>query len=218
MDVKEISTEYCLRGFIEVRRSVISHGLHEGGMSPPIVREHACAGPVVAVLPYDPDQDRVVMVRQFRIGAWAAGLPPAPWDIVAGIRDGEESLEQAARRELREETGCDAVRLHPIGNFLTAPHVSSEKLGMLCAQVRAFDGERRCGVEAEGEDILAACLEFGAALDLLKAAELPLWAAMGLQWLECHRSRLRATWRTRAGEESGPGLDGQPASVAAGPS
>jgi len=195
MDVKEISTECCFRGFIEVRRSVISHSLHDGGMSPPIVREHTGTGPVVAVLPYDPEQDRVILIRQFRVGAWAAGLSSAPWDIVAGICDEEESLERAARRELTEETGCEAIEFHPIGHFLTAPHVSSEKLAMLCARVHAFAGERQCGIRAEGEDILAACHKFRAALDLVEAGYLPLWAAMALQWLESHRSRLREAWR-----------------------
>jgi len=195
MDVEQLSTETCFSGFIEVRRTVISHRLHGGGMSAPLVREHARTGPVVAVLPYDPAQDRVVLVRQFRIGAWAAGAPPAPWDIVAGIVHDDEAVEDAARRELEEETGCASAALVPIGRFLTAPHVSSERLTLLCAQVHAFEGERHCGVEAEGEDILATCLDLRAAQGLIDAGDLPLWAAMALQWLASHRARLRALWR-----------------------
>jgi len=79
MDVKQIGQETCYRGFLKLYRSTVSHGLHIGGMSSPIVREHAHSGPVVAVLPYDPLHDRVILIRHFRVGAWAAGSDPAPW-------------------------------------------------------------------------------------------------------------------------------------------
>lgn len=191
MKVSLISEERCFRGFLEVRRSVVSHSLHGGGMSQPVQREHARSGPVVAVLPYDPLRDQVVLIRQFRIGAWAAGQPPAPWDIVAGVCAEAEDSASAARRELEEETGCTALAIHPIGNFLTAPHVSAERLTLVCAQVSAFAGERLCGLPAEGEDILATCFDYRAALALLDSGGMPLWAAMALQWLESNRGRLR---------------------------
>ncbi|MFZ4537219.1 NUDIX domain-containing protein [Propionivibrio sp.] len=194
MEVSLIAEESCHRGFLEVRRSLISHTLLRGGMSEPIRREYARSGPVVAVLPYDPVRDQVVLIRQFRIGAWAAGHYPAPWDIVAGISDDKEDIEAAARRELEEETGCAALRIQPIGKFLTAPHVSSERLCLVCAQISAFAGERHCGLPAEGEDILALPFACAEAFALLSTGELPLWAAMALQWLQFNRDALREAW------------------------
>lgn len=194
MDVKKIAQETCYRGFLKLYRSTVSHALYSGGMSSPIVREHAHSGPVVAVLPYDPLHDRVILIRQFRVGAWAAGSDSAPWDIVAGIRDGEESAETAAGRELLEETGCEALGFETIGEFLTAPHVSSERLNLLCARVRAFDGERQCGLPEEGEDIFAASLSIDEAMAILAAGNFPLWAAMALQWLKSNRIQLKTLW------------------------
>ena len=194
MDVRELSSECCFKGFLEVRRSVISHTLHQGGMSPSLTREHARSGPVVGVLPYDPQEDRVVLIRQFRIGAWGAGADPAPWDIVAGIHEPQESAEAAAARELLEETGCRALALRTIGTFLTAPHVSSEQLTLYCARVRAFSGQRCLGVHEEGEDILADTLASQQAFLLVGSQELPLWTAMALQWLQVNRDQLRSAW------------------------
>ena len=39
----------------------------------------------------------------------------APWSIPKGLPDPDESLEQAARRETREETGIEAGALEPLG-------------------------------------------------------------------------------------------------------
>jgi predicted NUDIX family NTP pyrophosphohydrolase len=39
----------------------------------------------------------------------------APWSIPKGLADADEELEDAARRETREETGVTAGRLTPLG-------------------------------------------------------------------------------------------------------
>ena len=63
----------------------------------------------VVVAPITAD-DRVLLVRQFRhpVRMWLRELP-------RGGRDAGESPEDAARRELREEVGCDVLSLHPLG-------------------------------------------------------------------------------------------------------
>src|SRR5688500_5290777 len=63
----------------------------------------------VVVAPITAD-DRVLLVRQFRhpVRLWLRELP-------RGGRDADESPEDAARRELREEVGCDVLSLHPLG-------------------------------------------------------------------------------------------------------
>jgi ADP-ribose pyrophosphatase len=60
------------------------------------------AGPTVAVLALTRDQD-LVMVRQFRPGPDRVVLT-----LPGGMLDPGETPEEAARRELREETGFDA--------------------------------------------------------------------------------------------------------------
>src|SRR3546814_9874688 len=63
--------------------------------------------PVAGVLPYDPVQDAVVLLEQFRTGPMAA-KDDNPWliEIVAGIIEDGETPEDMARREATEEAGC----------------------------------------------------------------------------------------------------------------
>src|SRR5579863_6038274 len=62
----------------------------------------------VVVLPVMPD-GRIVLIRQYR-----HSVQQYLWELVAGRRDGEESFEEGARRELREETGYTAGRMQQL--------------------------------------------------------------------------------------------------------
>ena len=75
------------QGFFQIDQYKLKHQKHEGGWSPMIVRELFERGHTVAVLPYDPLRDSVVLVEQFRIGAYAAGVEPWLSETIAGILD-----------------------------------------------------------------------------------------------------------------------------------
>ena len=68
-------------------------------------------GVVIAPIAAD---GRILLVRQFRhpVRMWLRELPRG-----AG-NEGEDPAD-AARRELKEELGCDAVELHPLGRVVT---------------------------------------------------------------------------------------------------
>lgn len=76
----------------------------------------------VVVLPVFPD-GRVLLVRQYR---YAAG--EFLWELVAGHIEPKESPRQAARRELREETGYEARRLERLLSFYPTPGFVSEEM------------------------------------------------------------------------------------------
>ena len=76
----------------------------------------------IVVLPVDEDQN-IVMVRQFRK---AAGMKLL--ELPAGVVENDTSLLDAARRELREETGLNAGRLLLLGDFYAAPGTLTERL------------------------------------------------------------------------------------------
>jgi ADP-ribose pyrophosphatase len=74
----------------------------------------------VAALPVC-DDSRVVLVRQYRYA-----VDSLVWELPAGRRDGGESPEQAARREMEEEVGLHAARLEPLATFWTTPGFCDE--------------------------------------------------------------------------------------------
>ncbi|MBN1102808.1 MAG: NUDIX hydrolase [Deltaproteobacteria bacterium] len=63
----------------------------------------------VNVIPITTD-DRVVLIRQYRHGIQEVTL-----EIPGGIVEGRDSPEEAARRELMEETGYEAAQMIPLG-------------------------------------------------------------------------------------------------------
>ena len=56
-------------GHFKVDELVVQHELFAGGMSEKLVRERVTWKSAVAVLPYDPIRDELVLIEQFRVGA-----------------------------------------------------------------------------------------------------------------------------------------------------
>ncbi len=79
------------------------------------------SGQCVGVLPFL-DEHHVVMVRQYR---YVFGEDHR-WEMpTGGVKPGEP-LEEAARRELREEVGYDAQALHKISTYFTSKAIMQE--------------------------------------------------------------------------------------------
>lgn len=84
--------------------------------------------PVVAVLPIT-DDGEIVLVEQYRapLDRWTVEVP-------AGAADPGEPLEDAARRELAEETGYRAAHLERLASFYPAIGYSSEEITIFVAR------------------------------------------------------------------------------------
>lgn len=96
----------------------------------------------MAILAID-DQDRVLLVRQYRVAVEALLL-----EIPAGTLDvaddgSVEDPDLAARRELEEETGMRAGTWRKVARFYTAPGFASELMHLyLATDLRPADGDR----------------------------------------------------------------------------
>jgi ADP-ribose pyrophosphatase len=187
----------CYSGFFRMERYRLRHELFSGGWSPEIIRECLERGHAVAVLLYDPEQDRVVLLEQFRVGALE--FPGGPWllEIVAGIIDHPgETTEDVARRETVEESGCELLDLVPICHYLVSPGGTSESITLFCGRVDTAivtSGVR--GIASEHEDIRVHVVSRAEALDLLHAGRINSAAPIiALQWLELNRPKLLERW------------------------
>ncbi|MFI4888999.1 MAG: NUDIX hydrolase [Steroidobacterales bacterium] len=81
-----------------------------------------------AVVPVD-EKRRVCLVRQYRLG-----IEDFMWEIPAGKLDAGEAPETCAVRELQEETGIVASRWSPLGMFIPAPGIYTERIFLYLAQ------------------------------------------------------------------------------------
>ena len=195
-DVALLEKTTAFQGYFRIDRYRVKHKLFRGGWSRPITREVFERGHAVAVLPYDPVHDQVVLIEQFRIAPYAAGDKPWMYEIVAGIIEPDEAPAEVARRELKEEAGLETdTALEPILRYYTSPGGSTETCQLYAARVDASAAGGVHGLPDEDEDIRVFALDFAEAMrataDGRIVASPPLIA---LQWLALNREALRRKW------------------------
>ncbi len=194
-DVELLERRTPYRGYFRIDTYRLRHRRFGGGWTDVMTRELFERGHAAAVLPYDPARDAVVLIEQFRVGAYAAGLGPWVIETVAGIVEPGEEPAQVVRREAREEAGCELTALEEIGKVLPSPGGCSEILYLYCGRIdsRGLGGVH--GLPHEHEDIRAFALPLDAALERLARGDiLGGNAVITLQWLALNRERLRRAW------------------------
>jgi ADP-ribose pyrophosphatase len=195
-NVELVRQETAFQGYFKVVRYFFRHSLRKGGMSDPISREVFERGQAGAVLLYDPARDEVVLIRQFRAGAYVAGRHPFTWELVAGIIEEGETAEVMIRREVVEEAGLTVGDLIPIQNILLTPGACSEACQVFVGRVDAAKAGGVFGLASEGEDILVKVQSFTEAYAMVERNEIDnAVGVIGLQWLALHREELRKRWR-----------------------
>ncbi len=193
-EIMEKTTPF--EGYFRVDRYRLRHRKFDGGWTAPQSREIFERGHAAAVLLYDPARDAVVLIEQFRIGAYTAQLEPWLIETVAGIIEPGEDAEGVVRREAVEEAGCEITDLLPIGTYLMSPGGSSETIAFFCGRVDSAGAGGIHGLDHEGEDIRVVVLTSDEALARLEAGEIiNANAVLPLQWLALNRERLRGIWR-----------------------
>ncbi len=190
---KLITRQTLFEKYFRLEEYQVSHELFGGGDSQVFTREIFDRGSVVAVLPYDPLRDRVVLIEQFRAGA--IDDPKGPWLIesVAGIIEDGESEQQVAIRESREESGCEIERLETISHYYVSPGGTSELCSLYCGLVDSDGIGGIHGLPHEHEDIRVLVTDAEEAFAWVREGRIRSSATIiALQWLELNRARLRA--------------------------
>jgi ADP-ribose pyrophosphatase len=190
-DVKILSKKTLYQGFACIERYKLKHRLFAGGWSKPFERELTIRYNAVAVLPYDPKLDQVVLIEQFRIGALKDKNSPWLLELVAGVLDKNIPKQQIAHLETKEEAGLDIIKLIPIHGYWTSPGGSSEYVDLYCGIVDASNAGGIHGLSDEHEDILVRTITSQDAFAQVKSGRINNASTIiALQWLELNHGKI----------------------------
>ncbi|MDD3288991.1 MAG: NUDIX domain-containing protein [Alphaproteobacteria bacterium] len=191
-----VSRETLFQGYYRVERFRIKSERFAGGWTRPYSREvldrgQRCSG----VLPFDPQQDKVVLIEQFRPGVMSRDEYPWIIELVAGVSEAGESLEETAIREAREEAGCEITSMLPIMDYYSNPGCTNEHASLFVGRTIAPENGSIYGVESEDEDTRVMVLSTVEALNLLYSKRIRDAATIiALQWFALRHTELRSRW------------------------
>jgi ADP-ribose pyrophosphatase len=187
-DCEIIKKEIVHPGFLRVARYTLRYKLFKGGWSDVVTNEVVERKSSVAILPYDPVLDRVILIEQFRPGCLGDSKTPWVIEIPAGEIEETEQPEAVAYREAQEEAGCEITKLKLIADFFVSPGGSNEYLHLYYGIVDANLIGGVHGLADENEDIRVLNISAQEAIDKLHRREIKTApAVIGLTWLELQR-------------------------------
>lgn len=194
--VEVVARESLYQGYTKLDRYRLRHEQYAGGMGDVLSREILERGHAAALMIWDPDLEKAVMIEQFRPGAYAAGWEPWLLEIVAGIIDPGETPDDVCRREALEEAGVTVTDLFRIQGWLATPGVCSESIELWCGRADASRAGGIHGLDHEGEDIRVVVLGLDELRTLLEDGALTnATALIAVQWLLLNHHKLTERWR-----------------------
>lgn len=199
-DVRMLETERVFDGYFAIDRITVQHRGFAGGWCDPVTREVFERGNAVGVLPYDPVDDSLILIEQFRAGSLRDADSPWMLELVAGIVEPGESDEELVHREAMEEAGCELGQLEPIASYYPSAGACTEHVRLYCGCVLSARVGEVLGLDEEGEDILVHRLPRAEVLEMLRNDRVNNGHTLvALQWLALHGEQLRQRWLGDAG-------------------
>lgn len=193
-DVEVLERETQYDGFFSIERLTLRHRLYEGGWSGRLQRELIIRRPAVGVLLFDPASREVVLIEQLRVGVLDDPDGGSPWllELVAGLAEPGESARDVARREVREEAGCEVDALYPMPHYYSSPGGSNEHVTLFCGLLDASRAEGIHGRRDENEDIRVIRLTMDEVREALHSGRVHnAMALIAIQWLLLNETTLQ---------------------------
>ena len=180
---KIIKRKNIHKGFFQMNEVTLKYKKFNGSWSKEIKREIFGGAQVAAVLPYDPVENEIILIKQFRPGTILKNTNNYLDEIVAGIIDKGETPAKAAKRECLEETGCKIKKLKPIQGYFPAPGSSESYYYLFIGEVKTIKKSRVMGLAYENEDILVKSYKLDKVKEMLKKGKITNGITLiALQW------------------------------------
>jgi ADP-ribose pyrophosphatase len=194
-DVEILDESVLSEHFFTLKQYKVLHSSFLDGDCPPVLRERLEGKTAVSILLFDPREDAIVCVEQFRIGLM--GVADRSWSIetVSGFCDvAHEKPQEVAAREVTEETGCELQDLIEVGEFFVSPGSSTERITVFVGCVDSSKVSGVHGLAHEGEEIRPVVIPREAALSQLFRELNSTSIIIALQWLQINLDELNQRW------------------------
>ena len=181
------------RGFFSVEEHELTYQKFNKAQSDVVKRSTLVSSDAVIVLPYDPINDRVLLIEQFRTGPYVKG-DNNPWVLepIAGIVDKGELPETAGLREAQEEAHLKIDKLKLVARSYPSPGISTEFFHQYIGIVSLPESTNLVsGLESESEDIRSHIFSYKEFSKMILEGEINVGPAilLGL-WLSKNRKNL----------------------------
>ena len=188
------------KGFFSVEEHDLSYRKFNNQQSSILTRSALISSDAVIVLPYDPVNDRILLIEQFRAGPYVKG-DENPWvfEPIAGLIDEEETPESAGIREAQEEAHLKIERLELVARSYPSPGISTEFFHQYLGIVELLDSSNIiAGLSSENEDIRSHIFEYEQFFEIIESGMVKVGPLilLGL-WLSKNRNRLRKTYSNK---------------------
>ena len=160
-----------------------------------VTRSTLVSSDAVIVLPYDPVNDRILLIEQFRIGPYVKE-DENPWVLepIAGLIDEGETPEIAGIREAQEEARLEIKKLELVARSYPSPGISTEFFHQYVGIVVSLPALTNfiAGLSSENEDIRSHIFDYEQFYDMVESGRIKVDLAilLGL-WVSKNRKRLR---------------------------
>ena len=188
------------KGFFSVEEHDLTYQKFNNERSDIVTRSTLVSSDAVIVLPYDPVNDRILLIEQFRVGPYIKG-DENPWVLepIAGLIDAGETPESAGLREALEEAHLEIKRLELVARSYPSPGISTEFFHQYIGIVELLDSsDLIAGLSSENEDIRSHIFEYEQFFEMIESGKVKVGPLilLGL-WLSKNRNRLRKTYSNR---------------------
>ena len=187
--IRIVEQQTVWKRFIHLRTIVLEQTRADGRVEF-LDREVHDHGAAAAILLVDPVRKTVVLVRQFRPGAFFGGHADGfLLEIPAGLLD-DDSPEDAISREAMEETGYAVSDLRHAFDMYSSPGTLTERVSCFAAHIDSSKRDGKGGgVDGEGEDIEIVEMPIDEACGLIATGGIvDSKTIMMLQWLMLNRA------------------------------
>ena len=181
------------KGFFSVEEHDLTYQKFNKEQSNVVTRSTLVSSDAVIVLPYDPVNDRILLIEQFRAGPYVKG-DENPWVLepIAGLIDEGETPESAGIREAQEEAHLEIKRLELVARSYPSPGISTEFFHQYIGIVSLPEETNLVsGLESEAEDIRSHIFSYEEFYKMIVEGEMNVGPAilLGL-WLSKNRRSL----------------------------